>query len=421
MSVAQKIRRGTSLLAFLVASSLIAVLGGCANPGPPKPPTLRLPQPAKALTAERVGDQVLLSWQTSADTTDGQAMRGPITAQICRDDAPKPPPPVPVFPVPANPCQVVHELVVRASTPEKPTRVVDRLPNGLLTGEPRLVAYRVTLSNARGRSVGASAPAYALAGAAPAAVGPISVEPRRNGALIRWEPTQQAPLAPMEVTRTLLADAEGPVAPRKPGRVGTPAVSAQKRSPAGTLPLVTLTSHGKLIADVGGMVDHGIHDGDTVNYGAQRVLRVRLTPPSALVTGKKGDLTETKPVLETFELKSDPSPEVTFTFRDVIPPVAPTGLEAVTGAGFGDAASGNAPSIDLSWEPNAELDLLGYNVYRAGTDSRFARINPSLVMGPEFRDTTAEAGVTYVYRVTAVDQHHNESEPSAVVKAATRR
>jgi fibronectin type 3 domain-containing protein len=43
-----------------------------------------------------------------------------------------------------------------------------------------------------------------------------------------------------------------------------------------------------------------------------------------------------------------------------------------------------------------------------------------LVLGPEFRDTTAEAGKTYLYRVTAIDQHHNESTPSTTVKAEIR-
>ena len=408
---------------LLLPFSLAALLIGCANPGPPKPPTLHLPEPARALTAERVGNHVLLTWQTSAETTDGQTLKGPIAAQVCRDDAPKPPPAAPIFPTPPDPCRIVHEVTVTPSTPAAPTRLVDDLPTALTSGEPRLIAYRVTLLNQKGRSAGPSAPVYTLAGAAPAPVGPITVTPRRNGALIRWQPTTQSPAAPMQLLRTLLAGASGPVEPKKTKGSGRPAPrpAAQPITPispskASTLQQVTLTTEGEPTLDPGGMVDHSIHDGDTVKYVAQRVLTVALTPPPAIVTGRKGKQTENKPAEQAFELKSEPSAPVTFVFHDILPPDAPTGLAAVTGGGFGEPAS-----IDLSWEPNSELDVAGYNVYRAGPDSQFGKINQQIVVGPEFRDTTAEAGKTYTYRVTAVDQHHNESSPSPAVKAEIRR
>ena len=414
-----KILHRKSSGAFPLSFVAATLLAGCANPGPPKPPTLHLPEPAKGLTAERVGNHVVLSWQTSPDTTDGDTLKGPITAQICRDDSPQPPPEAPVFPAPPNPCRVVHELPVQPSTPAAPTLVTDELPQEITAGQPRLMAYRVTLLNEKGRSAGPSAPVYAIAGTAPAPVGPITVTPRRNGALIRWEPTDQPPAAPMQVMRNLVANAAGPVVAKKPKPSGKPAsqpATPMHPSTAPTLQQVTLTAEGESKGDPGGMVDHGIHDGDTLRYVAQRVLTIQLTPPPAIVTGKKGKQRETQPVAQTLDLKSEPSPVVTFTFHDVIPPAAPTGLAAITGGGFGEA-----PSIDLSWEPNSELDVVGYNVYRAGADSHFGRLNRELVMGPEFRDTTVEAGKTYFYRVTAVDQHHNESAPSSVVKAEVRR
>jgi hypothetical protein len=355
----------------------------------------------------------VLTWQTSTDTTDGETLKGPITAQICRDDSPQPPPDAPVFPTPPDPCRVVRNVPVKPSAPAAPTQVTDDLPREVTAGRPRLMAYRVTLLNVKGRSAGPSAPVYAVAGAAPAAVGPITITPRRNGALIRWKPTNQQPEAPMEVVRTLLADAAGPVAPKKPA---SQSAAPMNRSTAPTPQQVTLIADDAVKGDPGGMVDHGIHDGDTLRYVAQRVLTLQLTPPPAIVTGKKGKQRETQPGPQTLELKSEPSPSVTFTFHDVIPPAAPTGLAAITGGGFGET-----PSIDLSWEPNSELDVVGYNVYRAGADSHFGRLNRELVMGPEFRDTTVEAGKTYFYRVTAVDQHHNESAPSSVVKAEVRR
>ncbi len=396
-----------------------AALLGCANPGPPKPPTLHLPEPAKRLAAERVANQVVLTWETSADTTDGQTLKGPISAQICRNDAPRAPSPTPIFPPPPDPCKVVHEETVEPSTQAAPTQLVDELPAKLTTGEPRLVAYRVTLLNGKGRSAGPSAPVYAVAGAAPAAVGPIDVSPERNGALIRWRPANQPPAAPMQLTRTLLENAAGTLEPKKAkvsGKLASQPAAPLDVAKSPTVQQITLRAEGESRSDRGGMIDHGIHDGDSVRYVAQRVLTVRLTPAPTIIAGKRGKSNETKPVEQAFELKSEPSPPVTFVFHDVIPPPAPTGLAAVTGGGFGEA-----PSIDLSWEPNAELDIAGYNVYRAGPDSRVEKVNGELVMGPEFRDTAVQPGTTYVYRVTAVDQHHNESSPSATVKAEVRR
>lgn len=399
---------------LLPAALLPAVLLlACANPGPPKPPTLHLPEPAKGLSAERVGDHVVLSWQTPTVTTDGETIRGPIRAQICRDDSPKPPPSVPVFPVSPDSCKLAEELQVASSTAAAPTRVEDRLPASLAAGAPRLVAYRVTLLNAKGRSTGSSAPIFALAGAAPAAVGTIEITTERGGALIRWQTSRQAPGAPMQVVRTLLANAAGPVETTARRAKG----SGPGNSRAGqTVEPVTLTPDRGAPGDVDAMVDRGIHDGDTVRYVAERVLTVELTPPPAIVVDAKGKIKETRPVAQEFELKSDPSPPAIFTLHDTIPPSAPEGLIAVTGGGFGEA-----PSIDLSWEANSELDIAGYNLYRAGADSRFAKLNGALVPGPEFRDTTATVGGSYLYRVTAVDAHGNESAPSTAVKASVRR
>jgi fibronectin type 3 domain-containing protein len=73
-------------------------------------------------------------------------------------------------------------------------------------------------------------------------------------------------------------------------------------------------------------------------------------------------------------------------------------------------------SIDLSWDPNLESDLLGYNVFRADAPSgAFRRLNPAPLSGPAYRDLTAVPGHPYRYRVTAIDRNSNESPPSAEV------
>jgi fibronectin type 3 domain-containing protein len=112
---------------------------------------------------------------------------------------------------------------------------------------------------------------------------------------------------------------------------------------------------------------------------------------------------------------------VTVVMRDIFPPSAPSGLEAVPGG-----VSAADRSIDLSWTPNSDADLAGYFVYRQDIDPHGAvtgtvtRLNTTPVVGPAYRDQTALAGRRYAYHVTAVDTAGNESAPSANVQETLR-
>ncbi|HKL22407.1 MAG TPA: prolyl oligopeptidase family serine peptidase, partial [Tichowtungia sp.] len=89
---------------------------------------------------------------------------------------------------------------------------------------------------------------------------------------------------------------------------------------------------------------------------------------------------------------------------DTTAPAAPTGLTAVDGNG----------SARLSWTPNGETDLAGYNVYRSTTSSNYS--STALVTNLQSSstiDSSAENGTTYYYVVTAVDASGNESAQSA--------
>ena len=374
--------------------SQLMFVAGCANPGPPKPPSLHLPKLATKLTANRVGNRVEVQWTTDPGTTDGGTLHGAITAVLCREMPAAAKGAGTIAPVCATP--VHREIVVPG-----PSRAVEELPAQLANGSVALLAYRVELLNDRHRSAGLSAPVYAAAGAAPPAAGAIAVATRRNGLLVTWQATAGSERAPMHLTRTLVATAAGPVAPAKPKK----SQSLQKpKETASSLTLVPETTGD----DPGGTVDRTLHDGDTVSYVAQRIESVELAAPATSVLDKKGNAKKIDASTQTLELRGEPSASVTFTFHDTIAPDAPTSLAGVPGGGFGQPAS-----IDLSWEPNAEGDILGYNVYRAdagGADWR--KLNAELVDGPAYRDLTAQAGHVYRYRVTAVDQRHNESAPS---------
>jgi fibronectin type 3 domain-containing protein len=102
------------------------------------------------------------------------------------------------------------------------------------------------------------------------------------------------------------------------------------------------------------------------------------------------------------------SNEVSATPEDLTPPAPPRGLAAVPGQ----------DGIALIWQPNVELDLLGYLVYRREPPAVTPiRLTESPVQASTFTDRTARPGVTYVYSVTAVDRspRRNESAPSADV------
>ena len=126
-------------------------------------------------------------------------------------------------------------------------------------------------------------------------------------------------------------------------------------------------------------------------------------------------LAEGKLVVEAFGVSGNGSaPVIQDTFEyttgscppgDTTPPAPPTGL----------SATASDAGIALNWSDNGEADLAGYRVYRSGSASGpFLPLTAGPVATSEYFDAQAPAGVSY-YRVTAVDQDGNESEPSATV------
>ncbi|MFH0775336.1 MAG: fibronectin type III domain-containing protein, partial [bacterium] len=83
--------------------------------------------------------------------------------------------------------------------------------------------------------------------------------------------------------------------------------------------------------------------------------------------------------------------------------IPPCGLRAVPGDGV----------VNLSWTPNKEQDIAGYNIYRT-TDldgEGFVKINEALVNGTSYQNTGLTNGQVYLYRVMAQLTDGTESEP----------
>ena len=80
-------------------------------------------------------------------------------------------------------------------------------------------------------------------------------------------------------------------------------------------------------------------------------------------------------------------------------------------------------SVVLHWERSTDPAVNGYNVYRADSESApFVLLNSAgLVTGPGYCDVSARVvnGRTNLYRVTSVAAGPKESEPSAVLAAAS--
>lgn len=114
----------------------------------------------------------------------------------------------------------------------------------------------------------------------------------------------------------------------------------------------------------------------------------------------------------TVTLESALSAATCHTAIDTFPPLAPTGLTAV----------GSEGGVSLIWEPNPEPDVVGYLVLRGLPGDALAPLVPSPIPDATYRDTTAQAGVMYVYAVVAVDNATpgNVSPESNRVQEAAR-
>ncbi|MBI5168740.1 MAG: T9SS type A sorting domain-containing protein [Candidatus Eisenbacteria bacterium] len=77
-----------------------------------------------------------------------------------------------------------------------------------------------------------------------------------------------------------------------------------------------------------------------------------------------------------------------------------------------------AGTTRLHWNPNAEGDLAGYRVYR-GSSVAFAPSPANLVIAQPDTGAADAAGAPYVYKVTAVDVHGNESPVATLIPSGT--
>jgi hypothetical protein len=345
---------------FLLFAALC--IAGCGMPGAPQPPSLHLPERVVDLAALRTGNTVKLTWTMPRRTTDRVLLTGALKVHVCRK-------------LDSDTCGPVADIEQQAANPG---HYEDHLPAAAIADPPRLLTYFVEIRNKIDHAAGPSNPAYTVAGDAPPPITGLAAQVRPEGVLLRW-PTPSTP-EKFAVRLHRVLQSKPVTAPKSKGDPlnaahGLPAEQTLEIDPGSAQAL-----------------DKDAAFNQSYVYTAQRVSALTLDG-------------------HAFEVKGEPSGPLTVDTRDIFPPRSPEGLVAIA-----EVAEG---AIDLSWSSNTEPDLAGYIVYRqeVAASSPVQRISPSAPLpAPAFRDTTAIAGHSYLYQVTAIDRDGNESPRSTAAQ-----
>ena len=337
-------------MAALAAAACVAV--SCGKIGPPLPPLRPVPAAVSTFTAERIGDQVTLTFAVPNANLDG--MNPP------RVDA------VEVFAITqpgAAPAPTPTELVVQAYRvsrmevlrPGQTRQSTDTRPE-----QGQTVTYVDTLTASAGVRY------YAVAGVAGGRRGP---------------------------TPNILAVPLAPLPDPPPGIV-----------------LDYSETEFKLRWTVGAETDRFVvEETDAAGASPKRVTPAPVTGPEFSAPIEMGRercfvvrTVAAGPGVVALGASSKPS---CVTAVDRFAPAAPAGLNAFPGDG----------AIDLLWTASSSADVAGYIVLRGdGPDGTLQPLTAAPITATQYRDQSVKAGAVYVYQIVAVDgaKPPNRSEPS---------
>jgi len=364
-------------LIALAAYCLLMI--GCAQTGPPLPPSLELPKPPSDLRAVRKGSHVTLTWSQPTLTTDRQSVRyiGPTLVcrsaesemTACADQAA-------VLPAPSIPPPKAE-----AGRPA-PRTYVDTLPTNLQPQDSWAeMTYAVEVLNRNARGAGPSNRVHVPAMATLPPPGDFSAQLTGDGVVLTWTAISKSP------------DSTGI---RHQYRIYRRDEASGKDAIAGEGPLGDLGSDR--------LVDSSFEWERTYLYRIT-VVSVGRWRPSDCRRVESEDASSPDCTKEAF-IEGEDSPPVRVVAHDIFPPNVPAGLQAAY------SGQGQKPFIDLIWAPVTNSDLAGYNVYRSEANGSAIKLNSELVKSPSYRDGTVTSGKTYTYWVSSVDVRKNESQRS---------
>lgn len=346
--------RSIAILCFVS----ILFLSACGTPGAPQPPSLELPRPVDDLAAARKGDRVILTWTPPERTTDKQNIDKPGVTHVCR---------VTQFPIlecgaPVATLGPDDGAVIPGNPPKKAFE--DRLPSDLQQANPtEFATYALEVSNPRGRSAGASN--QVRVPLAPTLAPPTQLNTKLlpDGILLTWN--AEAPATNADLSYSF--------------RIYRREVGASGSVPVAVVPMSDASAE---------FLDRSFEWEKTYDYWVTGVTEARHNQ------------------VRIAEVEGEDSPVARVTARDTFAPAQPGGVQAVF------SGPGQKPAIDLTWAPNLEADLAGYNVYRRTQTTQPEKINADPAKAPSFKDEKVEPGHEYFYSVTAVDLRSNESHRS---------
>ncbi len=349
--------RARTLFACIFVIGLWWCAAGCGAPGVPMPPSLALPRPVDDLAATRKGGRVVLTWTEPTQTTDRQNIRRLGTVVICRA--------VGVFPM--KQCQAVKQLrpedlhSLAPAAGRRPDVMFEDALSPDIESATQFATYAVEVRNRREKSAGLSN--QVRVSLAPSLPSPydLHAEVTADAVVFSW----QAP-------ETL------------PGAANLRFSYRVFRKPANA-PDYTLIQELPAKAGAETVRDRSFEWEHAYDYKMTSVTWVQFAGG------------------EQMEFEGDDSPTLHIFPHDIFPPATPTGLQAVF------SGVGQKPFIDLTWAPNTESDLAGYNVFRSEPGETARQINRQLVRAPSFRDEDVVAGHRYIYSVSAVDERGNQS------------
>ena len=321
------------------------------------PPSLHLPVPVRDLKATRVGEKVTLTWTVPYETTDREAIRKPGKMRVCRiltkeDECGKV--------VAEIPAQQGSEVSRRDRPLE--AHFTDALKQELHSDPLGHASYTIEALNNSYRSAGLG-----------------------NRVEVPLVPTFAPPHA---VTATVQADGVHITIPPQ-AMQSEPDARLQYWYQVTREDLPRGAATPDLIGEAPAIGQVNIVDR---SFEWEKQYAYTVTPITWVETQPNGK--------RLYSVPGDSSAPVEVVTKDVFPPATPTGLQAVY-------SSGAPGTIDLTWAPNTDADLAGYNVYRGSQ-----KINAELVKTPTYRDAVTASG-DYTYAVSAVDLRGNESAKSA--------
>jgi hypothetical protein len=353
---------------FIASTALCLLLAGCAQPGPPLPPSLELPKPPTDLRASRKGNRVTLTWSEPTLTTDRRGVRYVGPTLVCLS-----------LEYEMTECGSPAEMLPAPSAvPQKPgsprpapQTYTGTLPAAMEPLDPAAeVTYAVEILNRNARGAGLSNRVHVPAVLTLPPPPDLAAELTGDGVVLTWTSAGELQNVPNVQHRY---------------RVYRRDESSGKDAIAGEVPIPV----------PGPSTEPGpAHFTDSA-FAWERTYLYRVT---AVTIVKRPD--------SEVQVEGEDTPPVRVIAHDVFPPSVPAGLQAAF------SGEGQKPFIDLIWAPVTNADLAGYNIYRSEADAAAIKLNSELVKAPSYRDSAVASGKTYTYSVSAVDVRGNESQRS---------